>query len=387
MLPVAPAGTGQPPSSPKLDSKLSTPASSAASTLASPWPRVLWKWAVAGSSCPPPLPSPVSAPGAPARRTRAPAAGWPCRWCRRSRSPGRPRRAGGPRCSSTRSTGTRPSYGQPKDVEMTALAAQPRLARPCEHDLQAGQRLAIERLTFLRLWVSDADMNTLISSKAARSRADAAFAQLERRVQAALVGDQHRDAHFRRHVDPREHLCGVGQLRDHVGAHEARHLQPAQAGARERVDQLDLALGGDRLGLVLKAVARTDLPDGDRARQAVLGRAALGRSPLEAYTRPPCPQRLPTRSRSSAPRAPSASVSRCVLGGPACRSRSARATRCAPRRLPSGRARQRATADVLGARQRAGRARSRHGHPQRALPQPLRDARPTSRTRCPRASC
>ncbi len=43
MLPVAPAGTGQPPSSPKLDSKLSTPASSAASTFARPCPRVLWK--------------------------------------------------------------------------------------------------------------------------------------------------------------------------------------------------------------------------------------------------------------------------------------------------------------------------------------------------------
>ncbi len=46
ILPVAPAGTGQPPSSPKLDSKLCTPASSAASTLARPCPRVLWKCAV-----------------------------------------------------------------------------------------------------------------------------------------------------------------------------------------------------------------------------------------------------------------------------------------------------------------------------------------------------
>ena len=51
MLPVAPAGTGQPPSSPKLDSKLVDAGLSAASTLARPWPRVLWKWAV--SSTPP----------------------------------------------------------------------------------------------------------------------------------------------------------------------------------------------------------------------------------------------------------------------------------------------------------------------------------------------
>jgi len=52
MLPVAPAGTGQPPSSPKLDSKLVTPASSAASAFASPCPRVLWKWAVSSTSSP-----------------------------------------------------------------------------------------------------------------------------------------------------------------------------------------------------------------------------------------------------------------------------------------------------------------------------------------------
>ena len=46
MLPVEPAGTGQPPSSPKLDSNESMPCPSAASALARPWPRVLWKWAV-----------------------------------------------------------------------------------------------------------------------------------------------------------------------------------------------------------------------------------------------------------------------------------------------------------------------------------------------------
>ena len=57
MFPVAPRGTGQPPSSPKDDSKLVQPASSAATTLASPWPRVLWKWAVSSTSSP-------SSPGA-----------------------------------------------------------------------------------------------------------------------------------------------------------------------------------------------------------------------------------------------------------------------------------------------------------------------------------
>ena len=59
-LPVAPAGTGHPPSSPKLDSKLSTPAPSAARTFARPCPRVLWKWAVSsgpGAAAPPRDPS------------------------------------------------------------------------------------------------------------------------------------------------------------------------------------------------------------------------------------------------------------------------------------------------------------------------------------------
>ena len=50
MLPVEPGGTGQPPSSPNADSNDSTPCSSAASTLARPWPRVLWKWAVSSTA-------------------------------------------------------------------------------------------------------------------------------------------------------------------------------------------------------------------------------------------------------------------------------------------------------------------------------------------------
>ena len=87
------------------------------------------------------------------------------------------------------------------------------------------------------------------------------------------MGISTRHAHLGGHVDPREHLGGVGELRDHVGAHEARHLQAPQAGARERVDQLDLALGRDHLGLVLEAVAGPDLPDPHGLRQQL--RAAL----------------------------------------------------------------------------------------------------------------
>ena len=43
MLPVAPGAYGQPPRPPTEASKSATPSSSAASTLASPVPRVLWK--------------------------------------------------------------------------------------------------------------------------------------------------------------------------------------------------------------------------------------------------------------------------------------------------------------------------------------------------------
>ncbi len=95
----------------------------------------------------------------------------------------------------------------------------------------------------------------------------------ERRVKPTLIGNQHRDLDLGGDVAAREHLGRVGELGDHVGAHEARHLQPPQTGTGERVDQLDLALGGDHLGLVLKAVAGAHLPDAHPARKATLGRA------------------------------------------------------------------------------------------------------------------
>ena len=88
-----------------------------------------------------------------------------------------------------------------------------------------------------------------------------AVAQLERVVEPALVRDQHRQRDVLGHVDRLEHLARVGELRDHVGAHEARDLEPLQPGAREHVDQAHLVGGGDHLGLVLEAVARPDLAD------------------------------------------------------------------------------------------------------------------------------
>ena len=83
----------------------------------------------------------------------------------------------------------------------------------------------------------------------------------QRVLQAALVGDQHRDRDVARAVDARQHLVGVGQLGDDVGAHEARRLDAPQAGAHERVDEPHLVVGRDDLGLVLEAVAGADLAD------------------------------------------------------------------------------------------------------------------------------
>ena len=100
MLPVEPGGTGQPPSSPKADSNDSTPCSSAASTFASPWPRVLWKWAVSST---------------PASRSRAAAKNSPT-WrglaipvVSPKATSSQPAATSRPAISSTRSAGTSPS--------------------------------------------------------------------------------------------------------------------------------------------------------------------------------------------------------------------------------------------------------------------------------------
>ncbi len=156
MLPVDPAGTGQPPSSPKLDSKLAQPASSAANALASPCPRVLWKWAVtsvpgsrssaavknspayAGLAIPVVSPKPISVAPASANRSAR---------------------------SSTRFSSILPSYGQPKDVAMTAAHFSPSARiRPTMTSLSAIVSSTV-RLTFFLLCVSDADTKTATSWK------------------------------------------------------------------------------------------------------------------------------------------------------------------------------------------------------------------------------
>ena len=78
-----------------------------------------------------------------------------------------------------------------------------------------------------------------------------------------------------------QHLGRVGQLRDHVGTDEARDLQATQPGPGQRIDQLDLGLGGDDLRLVLEPVARAHLPDPHAARKLSLWAAHhIDRPPL-----------------------------------------------------------------------------------------------------------
>src|SRR3954447_14864551 len=88
-----------------------------------------------------------------------------------------------------------------------------------------------------------------------------ALAQRQRVLEAPFVRDQHRHRHVVGNVRALEHLHAVRELRDHVRAHEARHLEALDAGARELLDQAHLVVGRDHLRLVLEAVARTDLAD------------------------------------------------------------------------------------------------------------------------------
>ena len=249
MLPVAPAGTGQPPSSPMLDSYDEQPACRAASTLARPCPRVLWKCAVSWTS-------------SPSAARAASKCAWTCSGFAipvvspnaTSCAPASARRAA---MSSTRPRSTTPSNGQPKLVAMTASTRRSASRARAMTRRRLSSDDATERLTLRRLCVSDADRKTPTSSKCSRS--------CQRVVHAARVRHEHAARDAGRQVDRGEHLGGVRQLRDDVGAHEARDLDAPQPAAREALDQRDLVGGRDDLGLVLQPVARPHLADRSRS--------------------------------------------------------------------------------------------------------------------------
>ena len=90
---------------------------------------------------------------------------------------------------------------------------------------------------------------------------------------AALVRHQRAVADAGKHGQRRRQLVGVGELRDPLRGDEGGDLDAAQPGERQARHQLALRGGGDRVGLVLQPVARTDLVE----------RAPRARSPTRYF--------------------------------------------------------------------------------------------------------
>src|SRR5215218_6365048 len=136
-----------------------------------------------------------------------------------------------------------------------AFAVEPGVEDAREHALDRRERVvdgAVDVLAVVRLRRTEEDADLV-----------KAIAVIECLLEAALVGDEDAEGDVVGDVDALQHLGGVGELREHVGAHEARDLDAAQPGARERVHEPDLVLGADLVGLVLEPVARPDLADLD----------------------------------------------------------------------------------------------------------------------------
>ena len=166
MLPVAPFGTGQPPSSPKLDSNERTPGLERREHVRQPLAARVVE--VRGQL------DLVAERRARGREEVAHLrAGSPSRSCRRSRSPARRRRSAGARSRTRARAGRGPRRGSRRRPRSRPRSAGPRArARPSTRSSPLSDS-SIERLTFLRLCVSDADRKTLISWK--RSRCRSAF--------------------------------------------------------------------------------------------------------------------------------------------------------------------------------------------------------------------
>ena len=248
MLPVAPAGTGQPPSSPKDDSKRVQPASSAASTLARPWPRVLWKCAVSSTSAPSAL-ARAGEEGADLARVGHPG-GVAEADLRRARR-GEPAR----RCSSTRSGGHVALVGAAEATEMTASQRRPAARARGQDALEAVERLgdrAVDVAAVVGLGGAEEDVDLVEAVARARS----AFSR-PRSLGISTETATSSGTSIRRRTS-----VGVGQLRD--ARRRGRSSWPRCAAGRSgRAASMSRTLSsvGDHLGLVLEAVARPDLAD------------------------------------------------------------------------------------------------------------------------------
>ena len=180
------------------DSNELTPASSAATTLARPWPRVLWKCAVTS-----------------ARQRRAPSKK-PRTWAGLAMPVVSPNAISSQPASIRRARdrehplrGHLALVGAAERHRDHALAAQPLLARACDDPLQPGQRLldrAVHVLLVVRLRGREEEVDLL-----------EVLAQLQRVVEPLLVRDQHRHGHFvrdrRRAAAPRRRRRAAGSRR------------------------------------------------------------------------------------------------------------------------------------------------------------------------------
>ena len=237
---------------------------------------------------------------------------------------------------------------------MTPSQRSALVAGAAQDDLEAGERLgdrAVDVLAVVGLRRRQEDVDLL-----------EALRRAQRVVQPALVGDQDRDRDVVGAVDAGQHLVGVGQLRDDVGAHEARRLDAPQPGAHERVDEPHLVVGRDDLRLVLKAVARADLADAHALRK-------LGHRTLNIYS-PPLSEPIAIIGATGALgfgltlRWGRAGVP--IVLGSRDADRAVEAAERARAALPDG--------PLRGLRERRGGHEGRGRRALRALPQPVRDA-------------
>ena len=105
---------------------------------------------------------------------------------------------------------------------------------------------------------------------------DVACAGLARRLEPLLVGHERPVAHPLHLADPAQHLRRVCHLRDPLGVHKAPHLHVAQSRIHEPVDEVDLLVGRQPHTLVLQAVTRAHLHQGDASGDARGDRAHRG---------------------------------------------------------------------------------------------------------------
>src|SRR5450756_1944642 len=135
-----------------------------------------------------------------------------------------------------------------------------------------------------------------------RKDGDRVRARVGRPGEAAGVRHQHWVADAGPSRERRQDLVGVGELGDPVWSHEARRLDLAQAGRHEQLDEAHLGRRRDRRGLVLEAVARSDLVDADARWRDRRGGGDGHASTSSRATSRPRSTRSPAFTNSSATR-------------------------------------------------------------------------------------